>query len=72
MANIILLQKSATLRKTIKQNIEEQYGNLNQFCISNKNYDYSDIHKFLKGERDWGLAKVCALLQILKLNVSIK
>jgi len=71
MANL-LLQKSIAIRKIIKQNIVEQYGNLNQFCLANKNYDYSDIHKFLKGERDWGLAKVCALLQVLKLTLIIK
>ena len=71
MANIILLQKSANIRKTIEQHIQQEYGNLNQFCIST-NYDYSDMHKFLRGERDWGLAKVCALLQTLKLTLIIK
>lgn len=62
------LAYGADLRDLIRDEIITQSGTLYAFCHAS-GFDYSDIHKFLAGEKDWTFDKVIRVLVDLQVDL---
>lgn len=64
-----MVKKNIMIRLFIEQEIVNQYGTVNKFCSTTKDFKQPDLHKFLNGGKDYRLEKILRLLALLDIDI---